>query len=132
MLAAFDQIDRTMVMTPATAESLLGVRLHPADGGTNDFSILQGSGGLWKKVELRLPVDGNDSRFVLILEPAAPLSMKEVVAHFGDSFAMESPNPAAGEQAAVSYIYLRPNGNIRFSFPSFERYMLRTILFDRA
>ncbi|MEO8870925.1 MAG: hypothetical protein ABI357_08840 [Granulicella sp.] len=132
MFEQLDQIDKSPTLSPAKAGELLKVTLEPVPAESNEyFYIFKGHGGPWKEVELRLPRGGDGSKFVLVLQLATPVSMKEVTAHFGDTYAMESPNPSAGAHATVGYSYTRPVGKLRFSFPSFEDYAARTILFDR-
>jgi hypothetical protein len=132
MFEQLDQIDKSPALSPAKAGELLKVTLEPVPAESNEYLyIFKGHGGFWKEAELRLPRGGDGTKFVLVLELATPVPMKEVTAHYGDTFAMESPNPSAGAHATVGYSYARPLGKLRFSFPSFEEYAARTILFDR-
>jgi hypothetical protein len=133
MFEQLDEIDKTLALSPAKAGELLKVSLQPVPEESNEyFYIFKGHGGLWKQAELRLPRGGDGSKFVLVLEPVMPIPMKEVTAHFGETFAMESPNPSAGTHGLVGYSYDRAIGKLRFSFPNFERYAAQVILFDRA
>lgn len=132
MFEQLDEIDTSPALSPAKAGELLKITLEPVPAESNEYlHIFRGHGGLWKEAELRLPRGGDGSKFVLVLQLASPLSMKEVTAHYGETFAMESPNPSAGAQGMVGYSYSRALGTLRFSFPSFQEYAATTILFDR-
>jgi hypothetical protein len=132
MFEILDEIDKSPALSPAKAGELLKITLEQVPAESNEYLyIFRGHGGPWKEAELRLPRGGDGRRFVLVLELATPVSMKEVTAHYGDTFAMESPNPSAGAHAMVGYSYDRAVGKLRFSFPDFQEYAARTILFDR-
>jgi hypothetical protein len=131
MFAQLDEIDGLTAISPAKAEEILKIAFDPVPSLSNEHLYLfQGQGRLWRQAELRLPPGGDGRRFVLVLEPAAPLSMNEVMAHFGDVYAVEAPNPSAGAQAKVGYSYMRATGNLRFAFRSFEEFSAEVILFD--
>jgi hypothetical protein len=132
MIDVIDGIDKTAALSPGRAGELLKVALEPVPGESNEYlAIFRGHGGAWKKAELRLPRGGDGSRFVLLLEPVAPVSMKDVTAHFGEEHALDTPNPAAGDQGMLSFVYTRKIGRLWFSFPSFEKFTAHSIMFDR-
>jgi|GEM_PF-4435111 len=132
MLELFDKIDQAPALSPAKASEFLKVTLEPVPQESDEYVyIFRGHGGLWKKVELRLPPKGDGSRFVLVLVPVTPISMKDITAHFGQEFALDLPNPSAGDEATYGYSYDRKKGKLRFSFPNPQDYAASYILFDR-
>ncbi len=135
MLELLDAIDKSPALSPAKAGELLKTPLEPVpEESTEYFHIFRGHGGPWKEAELRLPRGGDGRRFVLVLTPAKEVSMevsiKAVTDHYGKEFAVEPPNPAAGEQAMMAYIYKRATGTLRFSFTDLQQDTVRVILFD--
>jgi hypothetical protein len=132
MFELLDEIDKAPALSPVKAGEILKIKLEPVPEESNEYLyIFRGHGGLWKQAELRLPRGGDGRRFVLVLEPAVPVPMKDVTVHYGDTFAMESPNPSAGAQATFGYSYDRSLGKLRFAFPSFQEFSATIILFDR-
>jgi hypothetical protein len=132
MFEQLDEIDKSPALSPARAGEILKATLEPVPAESNEYLyIFRGHGGLWKEAELRLPRGGDGRRFVLVLEPVDPIPMKEVTAHYGDTFVMEAPNPSAGAQAMIGYSYERVIGKLRFAFPGFHEFSARIILFDR-
>ena len=132
MIDVIDEIDKTAVLSPGKAGELLKVSLEAVPGESNQYlAVFRGQGGAWKKVELRLPRGGDGSRFVLLLEPVAPVPMKDVTARFGEEHALDTPNPAAGDRGMLSFVYTRKIGKLWFSFPSFETFTVHSIMFDR-
>jgi hypothetical protein len=133
MFMALDALDRAHDLPISRASAILNIALHPASPQTNAFmTIYEGHGGLWKSAELRLPKNGDASRFVLVLEPATPIPMRHVMDHYGDLLALDPGNPNAGTQAMMGYTYNLRRGTIRFAFRDMTaNYAARTILFDR-
>jgi hypothetical protein len=127
-----DKIDKATGLSPAKAGEILNVTLQLEPVQTNqDFYIYKGRGGLWTDIELRLPREGDGHRFVLILEPNISIPMSEIMSHYGNVVALDSPNPSAGEKGLFSYVYDRHLGKLTFSFRSFEEPFAKIILVDR-
>jgi hypothetical protein len=133
LFSTLDEVDKAPSFPLARAAAILKVKLRPASLQTNPYmTVYEGHGGLWRRVELRLPNGKDASRFILVLEPATPIPMGHVMNHYGDVLALDPGNPGAGDQAMMGYTYKVKHGTIRFAFRDMAAdYVARTILFDR-
>ncbi len=133
MLDTLEQIDKATALSPDKAREIFGAKLKPsANSGNTHLHTFVGETDEWKQIELRFPAGGDGSKFVLVLEPATPLPMKDVQARFGKETAMEPPSPSMPkDKALIGYVYNRPVGKLRFAFPSFQDFNARVVLVDR-
>jgi hypothetical protein len=131
VVPSLKEIDQIPILTVANVRGALDCDLQESHEDSAVLSVYRCSTNRWKGVELRLLSAEGRTGAMLILKPAAPVSMNLIVDSFGKQPPLLPPNPAAGPNAVMGYEYVRPNGRLRITFQSFQNYFADSIIFDR-